>query len=34
MSSEPVSSKIVLGVISPSSSAAVAVMGLKADPVG
>ncbi len=34
MSSEPVSLKIVPGEIRPSSSAAVAVIGLKAEPVG
>src|SRR3954453_6778091 len=33
-SSDPVSSKIVLGVISPSSRAAVAVIGFKGEPVG
>ena len=34
MSREPVSSKIVLGEIRWSSSAAVAVIGLNAEPVG
>ena len=34
MSSDPVSLKIVPGSIRPSSSAAVAVIGLNAEPVG